>query len=263
MRLRDVGRWLLDVVGREPSDAEKRAALRSAPFPDAWSAILSREMPHYRRLDAQQRAKLHGDVLVFVGEKPIVGIEGFTITEHAKVLVAGCAALVALGTDIAIFDHVTRVMIRPKSFHSEGRHAGGLYQPFKETLGGRVVGVSGEVELAWTQVAGAFGKLEGQNTTLHELAHAFDHRDGELDALVAHPSFERWKSKLRDLPLDRRRDGWWQITQVIGDVEGPELFAHATELFFECPRRLHAIDAALFDALRAIYSLDPRELVDG
>ena len=56
--------------------------------------------------------------------------------------------------------------------------------------------------------------------------------------------------------------GWTEITSIIVDVEGPELFAAATELFFEAPRRLHRIDASLFEAMYAIYGVDPRMLVD-
>jgi hypothetical protein len=56
---------------------------------------------------------------------------------------------------------------------------------------------------------------------IHELAHAFDHADGQLDALVSHEHFARWKSKLHELELSRRIEGRTIVTEVIGDVEVP------------------------------------------
>lgn len=256
------GRWLRDVVGVEPSVAERRIAIRATPFPDAWRAILEREVPHYRKLDEAQRTKLHGDIQIFIAEKTIVGIEGFEVHERARVLVAAAAAVLVLGRDISMLDHVDRVIIRPEVWTDDGDRTGGLYTPFERLRGDEVVGIRGEVELAWTQIDSAFTKPEGKHTPVHELAHAFDHADGELDALVRHPHYDRWRARLRELPLDRRRVGRYLVTDIIGDVEGPELFANASTLFFECPRRLHGLDADLFAALVAIYAIDPRSLVD-
>lgn len=231
-------------------------------MPPAWHAIIEREIPHYRRLTVEQRAKLLGDVNVFIAEKTIVGLDGFVVDDRARVLVAASAALLVLGRDIAMFDHVRRIVIYPDTSFDAGRHVGGAYQAMESTLGGEVIEHWGEVELAWTQVESAFDHLEGQNTAVHELAHAFDHSDGKLDALVSHQHYDRWRAKLRTLPLRTRVEGFTAITEVIGDVDGPELFSSTTELFFECPRKLHRIDSDLFDAMCEIYKLDPRTLVD-
>jgi Mlc titration factor MtfA (ptsG expression regulator) len=236
--------------------------VRATPIPEAWRAIIERELPHYRRLSADQCAKLLGDVHVFIAEKTIVGIDGFVVDDRAKVLVAVSAALLVLGRDIAMFDHVTRVVIHPDILVVGGAQAGGQYQAMRSMVGDEVVETWGEVEIAWTQIESAFATPEGQNTALHELAHAFDHADGKLDALISHEHYDRWRAKLHQLPLGRRIEGWTEITEVIADVDGPELFASATELFFECPRKLHRIDGALFEAMCGIYGLDPRTLVD-
>jgi Mlc titration factor MtfA (ptsG expression regulator) len=260
-----LGRWLIKravprVVVVDPA---KRAAVRTTPLPPVWRAIIERELPHYQRLNTAQRDKLLADAHVFIVEKSMVGIEGFVIDDRVRALVGASAALLVLGRDIALFDHVTRVMIRPDVILEDNGRTGGLYHAKQRAFeDGEVLETWGEVEIAWTQLASAFLQLEGQNTSLHELAHAVDHADGKLDALMAHEHYDRWRSKLRDLALSKRREGWTEITEVIGDVEGPELFAAATELYFECPRRLHRIDAALFEAMYEVYGVDPRTFLE-
>ena len=260
-----IGRWIVKRLASAAAtgpDLEKRALARDAETPAVWHAIIEREIPHYRRLTADQRTKLLGDINVFIAEKTIVGLGGFVVDDRARVLVAASAALLVLGRDIAVFDHVRRIVIYSDVLVEDGRRVGGQYQAMASTLGGEVIESWGEVELAWTQVESAFDGLDGQNTAIHELAHAFDHADGKLDALVSHQHSDRWRAKLHQLPLSTRVEGLMAITEVIGDVDGPELFSSATELFFECPRKLHRIDSDLFDTMREIYGLDPRELVD-
>lgn len=87
-----------------------------------------------------------------------------------------------------------------------------------------------------------------------------DDADGKLDALVAHEHYERWKVLLHRMPLHRQVEGDLIRTEIIGDAEGPELFASATELFFERPHKLFDLDRDLFEALSDIYGIDPRQL---
>jgi Mlc titration factor MtfA (ptsG expression regulator) len=48
---------------------------------------------------------------------------------------------------------------------------------------------------------------------------------------------------------------------VVADVDGPELFAVASELFFERPMTLMRIDPELFYELQNIYKIDTRLFV--
>jgi MtfA peptidase len=173
-----------------------------------------------------------------------------------KVLVGASAALLVLGRDIALFDHVRRIVIK----HEIAKNVGGHYQQMESRLGEEVVETWGVVELAWKHVTEGFVRAEGQNTALHEFAHAFDDADGKLDALMSHRHYERWRTLLHKLPIHHRFDGEFIHTEYIGDAEGPELFASATELFFERPHKLRDLDRELFDALVEIYAIDPRQL---
>src|SRR6188768_2245237 len=105
-------RWLVKRAADHTRgiDRAKRAEVRAQPFPEAWRAHVA-VVPQTRRLNAAQRAKLEADVLVFVHEKPIEGEGGFVVDDSVRVIVATCAALLALGRDIAVFDHVERITI--------------------------------------------------------------------------------------------------------------------------------------------------------
>lgn len=246
-------RWLVQRASDHARgiDRAKRAEVREQPFPEAWRAHVA-VVPQTRRLNAAQRAKLEADVLVFVHEKPIEGEGGFVVDERARVIVATCAALLALGRDIAVFDHVECVTIVADI---DGDYAG-FYQNYEGMIR------TGAVGLSWSELERSFNSpSDGQNTPLHELAHAFDDADGKMDTLQTHPHYDRWRAKLRELPLGDRIEDNMLVTELIGDVEGPELFASASELFFECPSKLRDLDAELFEELVAIYGFDPRQLV--
>lgn len=248
-------RWLAKRAASSAPDLHKRAALRARPVPPAWHAFVD-ELPQTRRLSPAQRKKLAGDIHVFLGEKEVVGEDGFVVDDRARVIVAASAALLVLARDISLFDHVRRVVIKPAVAESVGGH----YVQMEATLGGKTVETWAVVELGWNAIEASLVRAEGQHTLFHEFAHAFDDADGKLDALRSHQHYERWRTLLHELPLHRRIDGDHIYTEVIGDVAGPELFASATELFFECPKKLFDLDASLFTTLVEIYGFDPRQL---
>lgn len=251
-------RWFLVGDSATPRiDYAKRVELRSAAFPDSYLPFVA-ELAQTAALSSVQRAKLHGDILVFVGEKQFVGVD-LELTDRHRVIVATAAALLVLGTDIAQFDHVREIRILETNPEP---NVGGHYESRHLERDGEVIERYGVVHLGWPSVLDGLVRNEGQHTAIHELAHAIDHADGALDALQHHQHFARWVERLRKLPLHSERRGDFIYTEVIGDTDGPELFASASELFFECPRRLQQLDAALFDALVEIYALDPRMLSD-
>ncbi len=212
--------------------------------PDAWRHILEREFPSFRRLDARQRDKLAGDVRAFAA-KQFVGIDGFVIDDRVRVHVAATAALLVVGLDIKLFDHVQRVEMREARYLDEhGQIAEGHY-----AYATRDDGPFGIVQLAWRSVLDGHARPDGAHVGIHELAHALDHGLGQ-QLLAQHERCEHWRSSLRDMPLSGGL--------VVADVDGPELFAVASELFFERPMTLMRIDPALFFELHAIYQTDPR-----
>lgn len=238
-------------------DEKKRDELRSTPFPDAYYPHVS-EVAQTAGLTAEQRAKLHGDILIFLHEKQFVGVD-LELADRHRVIVATTAAILVLGRHISQFDHVQEIRIYAGDPVPQ---VGGRYLGREGRIGGEVVSVSGVVELGWSSVTEGLIRPEGQHTAYHELAHAFDHADGRFDALRSHEHFERWSARLHNMPLHSMRIGDRIRTDLIGDAEGPELFAVASELFFECPRKLYKLEPTLFEALVEIYGSDPRAFTD-
>lgn len=210
--------------------------------------ILERAFPYYRRLDEGRRGKLVADLAAFAS-KDIAGLDGLVVTEEMRVLVAATAGLLVLELDIALFDHVTRVELRPTAYAADtGGEAAGHY----ESCGGQ-----GVVQLSWRHVVDGLARPDGMHVGIHELAHALDHGLGG-GLLSGHECADHWRRSLDQFPLRREREGQFMVTHVVPDVSGPELFAVASELFFERPMTVLRIDPLLFAELERIYRLDPR-----
>jgi len=212
--------------------------------PDAWRHTLEREFPYFRKLDAQQRAKLLADARVF-GAKDFVGLDGFVVDERARIHVSATAALLVAGLHISLFDHVRRIELREARYlDDQGNVAEGHYEYATPDSG--PVGI---LHLAWRSVLDGHARPDGAHVGIHELAHALDHGLGER-LLEKHDRCEAWRHSLAGMPLSGGL--------VVADVEGPELFAVASELFFERPMTLMRIDPALFFELVDIYKIDTR-----
>lgn len=231
-------------------DTSRRAVLREKPLTDTQRLLLETWFPPFRKLSKAQGAKLVADLQVFLAEKPIES-EGVEIDERIRLVVAASACLLVLGLDIAAFDHVTRVVVRGEPFVDHGPDLMGRYRQADYPIAGK----HGEVELLWSAIIEGVARAEGEHVVVHEFAHAFDHG---LDLLQRHAERPAWEKSLARLPLHTRYTKTHQITRYAGNLEGAELFAVASELFFEVPRKLVTVAPTLFDELRRIYNVDSR-----
>jgi Mlc titration factor MtfA (ptsG expression regulator) len=231
-------------------DEVKRAKLRTQPLSDAHRLLLDTWFPPFGRLSKAQRAKFVADLQVVLGEKPI-DADGVELDDRIRLIVAASAALMVAGLDIAVFDHVTRIVVRKEPFEDRGPDLVGRYMQADHPVAGKF----GEVQLMLDAVIEAVERAEGEHVVVHEFAHAFDHG---LDLLQKHTDRAAWEAALTKLPLVTRYTRTHSITRVAGSVEGAELFATSSEMFFEIPRRLAKVAPSLFDELRVIYNVDPR-----
>lgn len=214
--------------------------------PDAWRRILEREFPQFRKLSAEQRAKLLADIELFAA-KDFVGLDGFVVDDRVRVHVSATAALLVIGLDISLFDHIRRIEMRQARYLDEhGNIAEGHYE-----YATHATGPIGILHLAWVSILDGHARPDGAHVGIHELAHALDHALGER-LLTQHEHCDAWRQSLSGMPLHGGL--------VIADVEGPELFAVASELFFERPMTLMRIDPALFFELADIYKIDTRAI---
>ena len=134
---------------------------------------------------------------------------------------------------------------------AHGRHLGAAWQ-------------HGPVVLPWdTALHDGGHPRDGSNLVFHELAHILDDRNGGADGVppLADPevhrrwseAMEREYGKLRgDIDAGRRAD-----PDAYGATSRAELFAVATEAFFERPLELRADRPQVHRLFTAYYRQDP------
>ena len=68
--------------------ARRRQRLRARPFPEAWRAILQKNVPYYAELPEADQQELQGHIQVLVAEKNFEGCGGLEMTEEIRVTIA-------------------------------------------------------------------------------------------------------------------------------------------------------------------------------
>ena len=152
----------------------RRAKVRALPLPAAWTEILARNAPFVDRLPAAERARLEGDVQVFIAEKHFIAAGGIEITDEIRVTIAAAARLV-LHLDVDRYDDLTEIVVYPGAYKHPGAADGD----------GAVLGEAhswGVVVLSWDAVlSGLRNPRDGHDTAAHEFAHVLDRADGTFD----------------------------------------------------------------------------------
>src|SRR5689334_23215370 len=93
----------------------RRKRLLETPFPDAWLAILERNVAAYKLLDDDEQKRLRDLVQVFIAEKHWEGAGGLEVTDEIKVTIAGTGCQLLLGRDHGLFAEVESIVVYPSS----------------------------------------------------------------------------------------------------------------------------------------------------
>jgi hypothetical protein len=205
----------------------RRKALLREPFPEAWRAVLERAVPLHGRLEPGRRREFEQGIQVFLDQVRFHPVDGARLDDEAKVLVAAAAVMLVFqrpGFDVPPVRHL---VIRPKVFE-------------EPESGEQVQGVvthktSGALSLEDLR-HGFRSARDGQNVTLHEIAHTLDLADGAADGVPAflNPDLVRpWSERIRE-EVERNRKGDGALVPYAGTNEA-EFFACAVEMFFERP----------------------------
>jgi Mlc titration factor MtfA (ptsG expression regulator) len=174
----------------------RRRHLLEHPFPDAWRAILERDVGAYRLLDADEQQRLRDLVQVFVAEKHWEGAGGLEITDEIRVTVAGTGCQMLLNRDHDLFADVISIVVYPSAVVVPER-ARSFWDPGLAVAKGDtpVIGLAGRRDalvLAWdAALRGARDQRDGSNVVIHELAHKIDFLDGSADGTPPSPTAPR------------------------------------------------------------------------
>jgi len=239
----------------------RRARLRAAPLPASWCAILTKNVPLYRRLPPEYQQELHGHIQVLLAEKNFEGCGGLRLNDEIRVTIAAHAGMLLLGREAHYFPGLYSVLVYPGTFHvpvQENEGGGGVTERKQALLGESWQ--KGAIVLAWdAALAGARDPRDGDNVILHEFAHQLDTEDGQGDgvpyldgrgayaswARALGPEYERLRARPKESVLNR-----------YGATNPAEFFAVATEAFFERPSRLRERHPELYAELSRFYCLD-------
>lgn len=227
----------------------RRRLLAEAPRAE-WRELLLRGAPFFARLPAQEQDKLLRMLRAFLEEHPMVAAGGLELTEEIRVLVGASAVRLVLGLDLDHFHRLTEIVVYPYDILVDPRDE-------DELLG--AAHRHGAVVLSWPAVQrGLRRPADGRDTAVHEFAHALDLADGVFDgapALRAAEDYRPWAEHLGKA-FDRLGQGDRRLLNVLrpyGATAPPELFAVATEAFFERPEELRRQAPQLYTELARFY----------
>jgi MtfA peptidase len=244
----------------------RRRKLRARPFPPAWRRIVDRNVPQFRNLVPDEQLQLLGHVQVFLAEKRFEGCGGLELNDEICVTIAAQACLLLLNRPTDYFPDLTSILVYPTEYteHSVRRIAGDIWEEGPEDRLGHTAMRLRAMVLAWDAVArGGRSSPGGGNLVIHEFAHQLDFENAGTDGIPALDSareYSEWKVVIRqELQALRAAEaaGLPTVLDTYGAINEAELFAVATETFFERPVALRDNHPRLYAALQTYFRQDP------
>jgi Mlc titration factor MtfA (ptsG expression regulator) len=220
-----------------------------------WRAELERHVPFYRRLGPDERERLRAKVERFVDTKEIRGGPDIAVDDRIRVLVAACACRLSMNLDGEEYRRLRTVYVLSKVTGTDGEDLQGFASEcFSVTL------------CLDSLERGLADDGDGENVGYHEFAHVLDASDGISDGippLLLHPELRAaWELVLPDELARLRAAVDAEIPTVLlrgATKDEAELFAYATEAFFESPERLSNAHPALYRLMALYYRQNPLE----
>lgn len=211
-----------------------------------------RHVPFYVELGEAEQERFEDKLQHFVLTKTFSAVGGLTITDEMKVVVAAAACRLSMNLPWEEYTHVSHVTLRAaSSWNRDGTHVVGTGERWK-------------VSLSWPSLLRDMASSsDGRNVGYHEFAHALDGADGSMDGEALGPptptSFG-WRhviASARAAVESALRSGLPTPIDAYAATDDVELFAVATEWFFERPHDLSKQMPALYNLLRDFYRQDP------
>ncbi|MBD5781912.1 zinc-dependent peptidase [Pelagicoccus sp. NFK12] len=240
----------------------KKQKVISADFPEAWNAILLKNVPLVSKLPARFRERLETNIKLFIAEVGFEGQGGVQVTDEIRVTVAAQACLLTVGRENKRYPRLKNVIIYPSAFTDSQRSP--HYNSEKPIYRLGESWTTGTVILAWDSTRrGALNMHDGQNVALHEFAHQLDQEDGVGDGVPifeTQSAFAAWAAvftKEYEIQVKKATKGHRSVLDHYGATNYAEFFAVSTEAFFEKPKQLKRKRPEIYKILKNYYHLDP------
>ena len=132
----------------------RRERLRAQSFPPAWRAIITRNLPIFRRLPPEDQIELLGHVQVFLREKHFEGCGGLELTDEIRVTIAAQACLLLLHRETDYYPKLTSILVYPAGYtaYETRLFAGNVLEEGGENRLGQTGRRLGSLVLAWDDV---------------------------------------------------------------------------------------------------------------
>ena len=229
----------------------RRLRVARQALPERSRSWLREHVQLYNTVSDADRTRFERDVLWALSELRFEGAGGVEPTDDLQLAVAAGAALLLHGRPDWDLPTNRTILFVPDTFDAAyGDEEPGVYDG--------MVHAQGPVVLSARAVRRGWAHDDGSNVVLHELAHLFDITGEGADGL---PSFldprsaDAWIELMsNEMRRAQRGDG---VLRAYAGTAPAELFAVATEQFFERPARLRRRHPELFEAFEAFYNLTP------
>ncbi len=244
----------------------QRQRLRARSVPGEWREIISRNLPFFDRLTADDQKELLDHVQVFLDEKRFEGCGGLKVSDEMRITIATQACLLLLHRKTDYFPGLLTILIYPSGYVvDEERHVeGGVWEEGPMGRLGETGRGMGSLVLAWDATkSGARDPSDGKNLVLHEFAHQLDFEDNIADgvpALRSRGDLSSWSQVMKmEFAALQAADatGISTLLDTYGASNPSEFFAVATEAFFERPHALNRQHPRLYGELKRFYQQDP------
>jgi MtfA peptidase len=245
----------------------RRKKLKALPFPDIWRAILDRKVPYYRAMPEEDKAELHGHIQVFLHEKAFEGLQGVTIDDEIRLLIAAQACILLLHRDSDYYPDLRSILVYPRKYYAKINRRqpdGTVVEGYESRLGESWH--RGELVLSWEDVQlDAADPDDGFNVVFHEFAHQLDSESGFFDGTPKLPRFTMYaewgeifsRDYLQHVEAVQHRRG--TFLDPYGATNPAEFFAVSVEDFFEKPVALLDHHPELYMLLAEFFQQDPAE----
>ncbi len=236
----------------------RRRKAVAQPFPAEWRTFLKERSLFYcsiidaEHLEDVDPGRFERDVQIFLCDFPIEGIRRETIVINTKLLVASGFAAMLHGRPFWEPPIKDGVLVYPgRTFNKDykigkGRYAG-MASPNSPLI------ISKESLEESFRCPG-----DGYNVIYHELAHYFDMEDGQAEGIPATrilaDRLNPWKNII-SREWKKALQGRSFLRSYAGTNEA-ELFAVATEFFFEKPAIMKRKNPGLYGLLSDFFNLD-------
>lgn len=236
---------------------------RRAGLPPNGQALVAQHLAIWPLLEDAEQERLLQVTDELLSRKRWEAARGFDLDDTVRVVIASQAALLVLGLSTDHYRLVSGIVVHPSTLQTSGVRAGpspGTVSADRLAVLGLAQDGRGPVVVAWDQaLAGAHRTERGHSVVLHEFAHKLDMLDGAIDGTPLLPRDVRsdWVTVCTDVYEDLVAGRPRPPMRWYGATNPGEFFAVATEVFFEQPRELAALEPELYDVLSRFYRQDP------